>query len=1020
MRLFALFPTEKTKPAGCLIRPATSGIGAGNVKNTRISKLKITAAPLALGLALISTPSFAQDQAAADEEEAGESIVVTGSRIARPDLEAPSPVTTVSGEQISLTGTVTLEELINDLPSIIPGNNRTSNNSGGEDFATLDLRGLGPTRTLILVDGERLAASSTTGAIDISQIPGALIERIDVVTGGATAVYGSDAIAGVVNFILKDDFSGVKLTAQAEVAGAGVGFNHVFEGVFGGNFDDGRGNLVATMQYYDRDSVGQSRFGYSRTSGALGVVNGVLRVVDDPSDLNLANGDFVIFSGGSATTVFGQVAQTIPNLTSLGGNFASFDSDCNPATPNVAVNSSQLSFTATGQLRPYSSSGSNLCGIPVGGSSRYNFAPDNNLLIPFDRLNTAIVGSYEFSDKTEAKLFVSYAKTTSEQQLAPTPAAGGTGFTIAANAPTIPANLAAALALRANPAAPFLFNRRFGETGPRVAINDSQQIQARVLVEHKLSDNWSVNVLGSFGRTDFDVRGIGNINRTAVEQGVNGCVNSAGVLRGPGILPGCVSVNIFGFNTITPDAVRFIKTDTYDSSEFEQVRTAVNLTGSLFELPGGPLGIAVGAEYRKDTGVSTPDDAKVRGEIIGFNQENPLGGSITAKEVYGEIRAPILGGDGFPELLAFEAGVRYSNYSSVGNLFNYKLGAEFAPFSFLKFRGSYNKAARAPSVFELFQAGDQGFPSYQDPCNQSNAARNTAFCQSQFTAAGASAALVTGFAQSNQQVQAFAFGNPDLREEDAETWTVGAVLTPSSFPLGRFSATVDYYNIKITDLNAAQGAQFFINSCYNAQNAAACARIVRNPLNGQIDRVNTTRVNGTDPLKTSGIDVGINWTIPMEEIGVGGGGRVNLQGLLTWVDSYKIGATEFVDLADSGLGGITSEWASTVTASYQTDRFTGQLRWIYKSGGDQSGSLFGPDDVTGFRTPRVPDLNVFDLQLRYRFGDRFTLSGIVNNLFNKFPPQTAVGTFEQANTNVSFYSPLILGRSFTLQASIDF
>jgi len=984
----------------------------------KTSILKAGTAPIALGLMLAAVPAFAQDQTESEEttEDTG-AILVTGSRIARPDLESASPVASVTGETISLTGTLTLEELINDLPQVIPGNNRTSNNAGGEAFATLDLRGLGPNRTLILVDGERIAPSSTTGAIDISQIPTALIKRVDVVTGGATAVYGSDAIAGVINFVLKDDYEGLELTAQNEISQDGTGYNFAVQGVFGGNFDEGRGNIAVAVQYYDRDAVGQGRYDYSRTSGALGVVDGVLRVIDDPADLG-ASGT-VIFAGGSGTNPFGTVVNNANNPfrnlstnPNVGPNFAAWNNDCNDATAPTAVNGGSLSFDANGNLRPSSTGGR--CQIPVGNSSRYSFADQNYLLIPFDRLNISTIGSYEFSDKTSAKLFASYAKTTSVVNLAPTPAAGGTGFVIPVTSPFIPSDLAAALATRPNPTADFSFNRRFGETGPRIGTNESTQVQLRAILNHELSKDWNVSAVASYGRTDFDTYSVGNINSVAANQGLRGCRNAQGVLNGPGILPGCVAIDIFGRDTLTPAMVNFLQTDTYDFSEFEQIRAAVNLTGTLFELPGGPAGIAVGAEYRKDTGLSVPDDAKQRGEIIGFNASQPIAGTINVKEVYGEIRLPLLGGDGFPDLLAVEAGARYSDYSSVGNLFNYKFAVEFAPIELIRFRGTYNKAARAPSVFELFQNGDQGFPSYSDPCNQINGSRNTAFCQAQFTRYGANPALVTGFAQNNSQVQAFAFGNPNLSEEQAETFTVGAVIAPSDFPIGNFSLTVDYYDITLSNRIAAQGAQFFLNQCYGQQILTACDRIVRSATDGQVVSVNTTLVNGDTDLKTSGIDVGLNWSFPLFA------GNLNIQELLTWVDSYNIAGTEFVDTADAGIGAITSEWASTLQVLYRQERFSGQVRWVYKSGGDQSGNLFGDEAAAGFFTPRVPDLHVVDLSLRYDISDKFSLTGIINNVLDEYPEQTATGTFEQANTNVSFFSPLILGRTFTVQATVTF
>ena len=463
--------------------------------------------------------------------------------------------------------------------------------------------------------------------------------------------------------------------------------------------------------------------------------------------------------------------------------------------------------------------------------------------------------------------------------------------------------------------------------------------------------------------------------------------------------------------------INFVQTDTFDTDTFEQIRLAANVAGSLFDLPAGPLGVAVGAEYRKDTGESVPDDAKRRGEIIGFNQANPLSGVIDVREVYGEVRIPVLGGDvGIVDSLVLEAGARYSDYNLIGGLFNWKVGVELAPVSWLRFRAAYNKAARAPSVFELFQNGDQGFPSYTDPCNVVNAGRDDAFCVAQ----GVPTAALPTFAQANSQVQAFAFGNPNLSEENAETYTIGGVLTPNFFPLGRLSLTVDYYNIEINDLNAAQGAQFFINDCFNNQTVESCNRINRD-VNGQIVRVNTTRVNSANALKTSGIDAGLSWSIRIDEIFGSGNGRITIDELFTWVNSYTIGGTEFVDTADAGLGGITSEFASTLTVGYQNEGFTGQVRWVYKSaGGEQGANLFGTDEQTGFTTPRVPDLNSVDLSLRYNFGGNFSLTGIVHNVFDELPPQTAVGTFEQANSNVSFYNPLLLGRNFTVQAQVRF
>jgi outer membrane receptor protein involved in Fe transport len=478
----------------------------------------------------------------------------------------------------------------------------------------------------------------------------------------------------------------------------------------------------------------------------------------------------------------------------------------------------------------------------------------------------------------------------------------------------------------------------------------------------------------------------------------------------------CVPVDIFGPNTLTPAMLSFVALTTTDVESFEQVRVATNLTGSLFELPGGPLGVAVGAEYRKDTGETLVDDAKRTGDIYGFNAQNDIQGSINVKEIYGEIRAPIF------DMLTLGAGARYSDYSSVGGLFNWKAEAEFTPLSWVKFRATYNKAARAPNVFELFQNGNQGFPAYIDPCNASNTQRDTAFCIAQ----GVPAAEIPGFTQVNSQVQSFAFGNPNLTEEKAETYTAGVVLTPGDILGGRLTFTADYYHIKLMNRVAAQGAQFFLNQCYTAKDPTACARISRD-VAGQIDRVDTTVVNaanGNDFI-TAGVDVGLDYTHPLF------GGQLYLSDVFTYVDKYSVGGSEFVDTVFSGIGGAIPKYANTATLGWRDDTFTAQVRYVWKHGpkqnfpGAEFDGLFPYDPATG--TPfydqfpdRIPDLNLVNLSFRWNVTDNFDFTLIANNILNHYPPQTITGNFEQANTNISFYDEYALGRNYTVQARVKF
>jgi outer membrane receptor protein involved in Fe transport len=1019
----------------------------------KTSILKAGTAPIALGLMLAAAPAFAQDQNDSEEGAAGPAptITVTGSRIARPNIEGASPVTVLNQEQIQLTGTTTLESILNELPQLIPGNTRVSNNAGGQRFATLDLRGLGPGRTLILLNGERLPASSTTGVVDVSQIPTGLIQRVEVLTGGASATYGSDAMAGVINFILRDDYQGVELTAQRNFSEDGAFSTYTVEGIVGGNFADGKGNFTFYGSWTDRNGVFQGRYPYSRVSGAVvydpnvGVgVGGPPLLVDDPS--RVPAGYVYAAGGGSATPPWGWgTASSVgpAQFNGLAGLFpATFgagnnDTNCD-GVPGGAINTAtQFSFNDAGQFAPRNTAGA--CNIPLRsiGSSRYNFAPVNYLITPYDRLTLTAIGTYNFNEKTSLKIYSSYTNANQQVALAPTPAMN---IVVPANSPLIPADLRAALATRtysqraagvdangnpygaarfANTTActrsiespgpggvscttlsaanePFVFNRRFSETGPRIGDFSTDAKSIRAIVDHRFNDKWSVNLVGSFGRIDNRIQNQGNIRRSAVTQGLNGCPTGSG--------PGCVPINIFGPNTLTPPMLSFVALTTTDTESFEQLRVATNLTGSLFELPGGPVGIAVGAEYRKDTGVTQVDDAKRTGDIIGFNAQGSISGSIKVTEVYGEIRVPVV------DLLTIGAGARYSDYSTIGGLFNWKAEGELTPVDWIKIRGSYNRAARAPNVFELFQNGDQGFPSYVDPCNDTPARTAAILARCQASAPGFN---FTGFQQVNSQVQAFAFGDPTLKEEKAETWTAGLVLDPGYVGPVKLQLTADYYNIKLTNRVAGLGATFYISQCFVVGDPTACARIVRDPVTGQIESVRTGRTNSPTPLTTAGIDVGLDASIEAF------GGQIYVNDVLTYVDKFKIGDSEFVDTVFSGIGGVTPRWANTLQAGWRSETVTVQVRYVWKKGGKQN---FPGAEWEGFfpDSGRIPDLNLVNLSLRFRASERVDITGIVNNLLDKYPPQTVTGYFEQANTNINFYDPYAVGRNFTIQARVRF
>ena len=1040
-------PATQTCPDGRVIAstlPCTPPAGAADTPETAPSS---ETQPSASQQATVGTDPVA----AADADDA---IVVTGSRIARPDLEAPSPVTTVTAEQFDLTGTVTVETLLNELPQIIPGNTRVSNNQGGESFSTLDLRGLGPQRTLILVDGERVPASSTSGVVDIGTIPAGLIERVDVVTGGASAVYGSDAIAGVVNFVLKDNFEGLEVSSQYGISEFGDAGEFNIQGLLGGNFGDDRGNMTFFASYYTRDAVGQGDRDITRDSAVVfyDYDTGQVRVANNGEPRGPSEGLFNFSSSG--TNPFGTISSPGNPFTGLNvalpGQFAAANTDCNPTTPGVPVTGGTLSFDDNGNLIPAGNANfgtnaaarNNLCVFAdrgLGPTARFNFNPLNFLITPFNRWSMALTGRYDINDSIRFKVIANYVDSEQIVNLAPTPV---TGVSInptqnpfirlgtVGNAPcgvgiSCEPQLLTALNTRANPNAPFTINRRFNETGPRIGTYESKTATIRGTLSGPLAHGFNWDTTLSYGRTDAISSTQNNINRTAILQGLNGCQPTT--TGGAAPLPGCVPLSIFGagdldlgFPTlgIAPgDQVAFASVDTTSTAAFDQARVAGNITGNLVELPAGPVGIAIGVEARTDRAKLIVDSQLDTGNVFGFNAQKGQRGKINVKEIYGEVRVPILADMPFFHELSVEAGARYSDYSSVGGLFNYKLGAQFSPVEWLKFRGIYNKAARAPSINELFQGGDQGFVTTRDPCNDTGqrTAQTLALCQ-----ALAPGVNFTGFTQSNPQLEVLAFGNPGLTEESARTWTVGAVLTPN-LGLGRFSATIDYYNIRIDDVISTFGAGFFLGQCFGQTDPSidACQRITRDPLTGQVNSINTTVLNA-ETFKAKGVDGAINFVVPFADLGIGIPGRLRFQELLSYTKSINFDGFEAAGLAFSGVGGVFPEWKSTMTVAYDSDAFTAQLRWNYLAKLEEDVGLSRDGEEGGFgnTNPDRPALSYFDLSLRKRIGANFELTGIVSNLFDAKPKRTPGGIGDQGGIDTTYYNPLINGRYFRIAAKV--
>ncbi|HVY82561.1 MAG TPA: TonB-dependent receptor [Steroidobacteraceae bacterium] len=918
-------------------------------------------------------PAMAQEAAPVDT---GEVVTVTGSRIQRHDYEAESPLATVTADAIQATGRLNTEGVLNTLPQVVPGFTAFSNNPG-DGTATVDLRGLGPTRTLVLVNGRRLNPSVNNGTVDLNNVPTRLIKRIEVVTGGASAVYGSDALAGVVNFILQDDFQGVDLSTQLSQSARNDGRERQIDLLAGGNFADDRGNLTAYASWYDREQVLQSARDYTRVNFAT-----------NPA------------ARGSATGAAGRF-DVQPN---------DFFTDANGDPIGSRVVNPDGSVRPFVGLIPEANDGL----APPGVGDRYNFNPVNNLLTPAERVSIGALGHFDVSDSVRAYTELLYVDSKNSHQLAETPA---TGLHVLPSSPLLSQDVRDLLASRINadtglpsdPNLPAIFRRRMTEMGPRIQDFDSKLQQITLGTRGDLPlEGWKFDAYYEYGRTEFNSLTRNDVSRSRLEAAINGCPEEF-----TRFVPGCVPADIFGANRMSQAAADFVRLNFSDQLVFERQLVDASVNGNLFALPAGRVGFAAGVEWRQDQSAYTPDQAKDRGDILGFNAAHPIAGEFNVKEVFVEGLVPILADKTFAKKLDLSLGARASDYSTVGSVSSYKAGLTWAPVDALSFRTMFQAATRAPSVFELFQAGDQNFPLYSDPCAGATDPQTVAFCRAQ------GVPHPDTYQQPNVQIEAFNFGNPHLKQESSDTITAGFVVRPQSIETLQLS--LDYWHIKVDDYinSLAGGVQGIINNCFasNDLNSPACfSDLLQQPLifrdeTGEL-KARVPLVN-TSKLTTSGIDLQLDYGIPFAF--ARGHERLNVNLLVSYLKSYVLDGIDYA--GTSGAYNITGSWP----------RFKANARLSYG---------WGPVDVTwniqyidamlnqglipAFQDPGPyvsPGTRVYhDLSARWRATNAIEVALGVRNLTDRKPPQ--MDNAIDQNSDPSTYD--VLGRAYFGSFSVKF
>lgn len=973
------------------------------------------------GLA-ISGQAFAQDDT--DDAAELERISTTGSRLSQVDIEGAAPVTSISRADIERIGLTDLADVIRQLPSIGGSPLSTSTNNGGNGATTVDIRGLGVARTLVLINGKR---DITDG--DFSSIPVNIVERIDVLKEGAAAIYGADAVAGVVNIITRRDFEGAELQAQYgasfelddNVASA-TNLNPAFTGtdatvkrvsfVFGGNSD--RGNFVAGLEYNEQSPAYQGQIGGSNGPQFQNVVN----IADQAGFLNDG------FPGCLAT---GSCNDTGGSSASLGGFFNPVDN------PNAGAQTRDLQ---TGEIRPFNAA-----------TDLYNFAPVNFIQTPFERTSLFFQGDYELFDNVEAYVETRYNNRQSEQELAPNP------LFIIQNIfdPAAPLDNDPALPLVGQFGVPSnnAFNpfglpvtdvrRRVAESRRRFE-QEQDTIQINTGLRGDFGDfapTWTWDVSYNWGRLNNAGTDFGQFAGSNFIQAIGPSffdANGAAVCGTPEApIAGCVPLNLFGgFGTISQEQLDFIEFELNDRLTQQLQVANATFKGDIIELPAGPLSAAFGYEFRKEELDSIPDSGKATNAVTG-NAFNRTQGEFDVDSLFAEINIPLLSGVPGAELLEISGGFRYDDYSTIGDTGNFQAAIRWQPFQGLLIRGSFAEVFREPTIGNLFSPQADSFPSFLDICRSSaSVASNTTNTFAALTPAQqqqciSTGAIVTGtdangqpftFDQTNAQPRARTGGNPAVGPESGETFTIGLAWSPEFIP--GFSFTADYWDVELDDAITAIAAQSIVNLCVLGGQDSFCNDIIRQTSGsvGEVAQINSlaTNIGGES---ASGIDFAFNYNVNT------GIGLFDARLLLTYLDqreSFVFGA----DLVAAGFGddtidaagnfedrngfseAIYPEWKGLFTLDWSYGDFGASANIEYLDSVDEIlNPGLGQDDNDGL-TNNVPSEVYVDLTMRYNFGFGTQISGGITNVFDANPP--FITRAFNANTDVDTYR--LLGRSW--------
>lgn len=999
-----------------------------NLKSKTLRSWLLAGAAVAVAT---SGTAFAQGQ------QSVETVVVTGSLIQRTPGDMPTPTVILSSDAIVKTGMPNVGNVLQQLPQVQNSGDLTPLNSnfltGGFGVWNVDLRGLGASRTLVLVNGMRQVTGSPTGsAVDLNTIPTALIDHVDIITGGASATYGSDAIAGVVNFVLKQDFEGIAASLQTGISSRGDGADTTGTLTIGGNFANDRGNVTLSVTYDH--------------SGAIMSKN-----------RDITSTDTSWFPGLFQFT--GTYAGPVEQMWGLGAAYSTYGAKgrfrvaCDNTNGQVVAGGFNGSYVgcSTGSYNPDGST----FNTAVDGFDRN---PNRYIQVPVSRKVIAATSHYDITNWLTAFIDASYTFSHAAQQMEPYPgssedglsaptSANGIGILIPRDNPFIPANLQTLLTSTGsyysntahhmitvdNNLAPGLFYyRRFLDLGDRTGQVDRNMEKIAFGLKGTLPiSDWTWKSYYEWGRTEESQTNGGYYDKIKMQQALDTAVATAADIAGGAkyvtvgatnyrcadpiaVAAGCVPINLFGQGAITPEAAKYVGSLVTIQDWAEEQVAHIETSGSLFELPGGKAKLAMGAEYRRESANFVPDSASQAGTVAG-NQQPATSGAFDVKELFAEGVVPIIKDVPGIKYLEIDGAVRWAHYSTAGNATSWNYRGIYKPIEDVTFRAAYSSSTRAPNISELYSPAAQTFPGVSttaDPCR----VQDTPNCIAARAATGAPAGVYPSYTQAAAQgIGGYISGNPDLKPETAHTLTLGVVYSPAWLPA--FQATVDFYDIRIHGYIGSLGVTSTLQACYDA-NAAPyasnvfCQQIIRQndpSLGPVIKQINFPTFN-LGSIKTDGVDMGISYAFAMSDLaeGLENAGAFAMKLNLSYIDAYSVdpGTVGSTPTAYGGTVG-TPHFHGIYTLTYSNDPLTvtTSLRYVGGAYLDRTypfmtcgvgGAAVTPNSgctnvVNALQGNAIPSTWYIDMNVSYDLTKELQIYVGANNLFDVRPPETYPG-----------------------------